>query len=199
MSSPSISVSSSGIITATSGVSTSGYLSTSASKSNTKSLTTASGGTYTLNAGESITRAAGTYLTSALSVTAANVSGGGSSGGSGYDIYTATATSDETSSESYVYFPSSSIHNGVYSYVTPTYMILYQEDYNDGIIWLMAHEGSVCSLGCCEKNDFSYHLYNTNWLTINFGSGIEFLGDPASSNPKTAFNGEYRITLVYSK
>ena len=77
LSSPSISVSSSGVITATSGVSTAGYLTTSASKSNTKSLTTQAGGTYTLNAGESITRAAGTYLTSALNVSAA-------SGGSGY-------------------------------------------------------------------------------------------------------------------
>lgn len=81
LSSPNISVSSSGVITATSGVSTSGYLSTSATKSNTKSLTTASGGTYALNPGESVTRAAGTYLTSELSVTVA------ASGSSGLNIF----------------------------------------------------------------------------------------------------------------
>lgn len=76
LASPSISVSSSGVITATSGISTAGYLATSASKSNTKNLTTQAGGSYTLNPGESVSRAAGTYLTSALNVTAAAASGG---------------------------------------------------------------------------------------------------------------------------
>jgi hypothetical protein len=110
------------------------------------------GGEYTLNPGESISRAAGTYLTSKLSVIAAAAASGG-----GYDVYTATATSDEDSSGSYIYFSPSSTHNGVYSNVTPTYIVLYQESYKDGILWLMAHEGSICSLGCREDNDFSYY------------------------------------------
>lgn len=83
LASPSISVSSSGVITATSGVSTAGYLNTSASESNTKQLSTQTGGTYTLDPGESISRAAGTYLTSALNVTAAAASGGSGYVGSG--------------------------------------------------------------------------------------------------------------------
>lgn len=91
LSTPSISVSSSGVITATSGVSTAGYLATSASRRETKNLSTASGGTYTLDPGESITRAAGTYLTSALNVTAAASDGSG-----GNSTYGAISLSENT-------------------------------------------------------------------------------------------------------
>lgn len=73
LSDPSISVDSNGLITAAGGVSTPGYIASGSTKSNTKQLPAQSGGTYTLNPGQSVSRSAGTYLTSALSVTAAEV------------------------------------------------------------------------------------------------------------------------------
>lgn len=68
LSSPEITVSSSGLITAKGGVSAAGYLASGATKSNTKQLSAQSGGTYTLGAGETVEIEAGTFLTSKLSV-----------------------------------------------------------------------------------------------------------------------------------
>lgn len=68
LSSPSISINSSGVITATSGVSTAGYLSTGASKSNTKSLSTKGAATITPSTKDQTAVSSGYYTTGAVTV-----------------------------------------------------------------------------------------------------------------------------------
>lgn len=70
LSNPSITVSSSGLITATSGVSTAGYLDTSASASNTKQLTTKSATTITPSSSAQTAVSSGVYTTGAITVAA---------------------------------------------------------------------------------------------------------------------------------
>ena len=105
LSSPSISVSSSGVITATSGISTAGYLGTSASKSNTKSLSTKGATTITPSTNDQTAVSSGYYTTGAVTVkgdsnlTAGNIKKGttifgvtGTYNGPSYDFSTITIT-----------------------------------------------------------------------------------------------------------
>lgn len=187
LSSPNISVSSSGVITATSGVSTSGYLSTSASKSNTRNLTTASGGTYTLNPGESVTRAAGTYLTSMLNVTAVASSGSG---------YVGSYVDAQRTNSTNITFNVNTDNLIGFLVMNKTDVSVGSGD-TDKIISIFYHHGEVLALVAYWDNDEdATTIFSTSIVTCSVNSGSITI--TASSSAYFQSNTTYRLFPIYS-
>lgn len=150
-----------------------------------------SGGTISLSPGESRYYQSGTYLTSALNISALSQSGG-------YDLYW-VQTSDITGSDySNLYIRDFGHTHGS---ETPAHLIVTKiDDAGEGIRSL-TFDGELSSLIYYRDSSskFYYYDYEPGWLSFNWFSSEAFEISSSSSNAYRQFNGEYMVYVAYPR
>lgn len=150
-----------------------------------------SGGTISLSPGESRYYQSGTYLTSALNISALSQSGG-------YDLYW-VQTSDITDSDySNLYIRD---FGNTHGSETPAHLIVTKiDDAGEGIRSL-TFDGEFSSLVYYRDSSSKFYYYDSepSWLSFNWFSSGALEISSSSSNTYRQFNGEYSVYVAYPR
>lgn len=219
---PSITVSSSGLITA-SATQSAGYVSSGTKSATPVQLNIHSGGTYSAGYSENqsgVTIDAGRYLTGALTMNlydpnlkAENIAEGvsifGVTGtlelGEEVDVVSTNASADISDDSTGLYLYTSD-HEIVAKHANeyPHFMFVFQNEsgFNSGvggIIYAYITASNVSFATGKNDNDESFYWNMPEWMTISKDSAGVYLSSESTSSEQRQFIGNYTVVLVYYK